>query len=235
MESSLEIEILPQPDDASCGPTCLHAVYRYFEDPISLDQVIDEVETLEAGGTLAVNLARHALGRSYAATIYTYNLRVFDPTWFAAPGVDLPERLRLQARAKRVPKLREATHAYVEFLTHGGEIRYEELSTALLQRLLSDGPVITGLSSTYLYSCARERGERKLVDDDIGGDPQGHFVVLFGYDATRREVRVADPLEDRPGFESRIYTAGVDRVLGAILLGILTYDSNLAVIRPQGP
>jgi hypothetical protein len=80
MEPSLEIEILPQPDDATCGPTCLHAVYRFFEDPIPLDRVIAEVEPLKAGGTLAVNLARHALGRGYAATIYTYNPRVFDPT-----------------------------------------------------------------------------------------------------------------------------------------------------------
>lgn len=232
MESSIEIEILPQPDDATCGPTCLHAVYRFFEDPISLERVIAEVEPLKTGGTLAVNLARHALGRSYTATIYTYNLRVFDPTWFTLPGIDLADRLRRQAKAKPTEKLREATAAYLEFLALGGEIRYEELSTTLLQRLLEDGPVITGLSSTYLYACARERGERDLTDDDVAGFPQGHFVVLGGYDPEGREVRVADPLEDRPGFESRLYTAGVDRVLGAILLGVLTYDSNLAVIRP---
>jgi hypothetical protein len=46
-------------------------------------------------------------------------------------------------------------------------------------------------------------------------------------------VLVADPLEDRPGFESRVYQAGLERVLGAILLGVLTYDANLAVIRPR--
>jgi hypothetical protein len=92
--------------------------------------------------------------------------------------------------------------------------------------------VITGLSATYLYDCARERGEQRLVEDDVGGLPQGHFVVLGGYDADRREVLVADPLQDRPGFESHLYTAGVDRVIGAILLGVLTYDANLAVIRP---
>jgi hypothetical protein len=232
MEPDLQIEILPQPDDATCGPTCLHAVYRFFGDPIPLARVIAEVEPLKTGGTLAVNLARHALRRGYAATVYTYNLRVFDPTWFARSDVDLGDRLRLQAQLKTEKKLREATGAYLDFLELGGEIRFEELNTELLKGLLANGPVITGLSSTYLYSSARERGEGTLVEDDVGGYPQGHFVVLGGYDAERREVLVADPLEDRPGFESRVYTARLGRVLGAILLGVLTYDANLAVIRP---
>lgn len=232
MASRIEIDILPQPDDATCGPTCLHAVYRYFDDAVPLAQVIGEVEPLKSGGTLGVNLARHALRRGYAATLYTYNLRVFDPTWFTRPGVDVGERLRLQARAKAKKKLREATGAYLDFLELGGEILFEELSHDLLQRLLSDGPVVTGLSATYLYGSARERGDRRLVEDDVGGFPQGHFVVLGGYDPARRRVRVADPLEDRPGFESHIYEVGLERVLGAILLGVLTYDANLLVVRP---
>jgi hypothetical protein len=232
MEAEVPIEILRQPDDTTCGPTCLHAVYGYYGDAIPLNQLIAEVEPLKTGGTLAVNLARHALRRGYAATLYTYNLRVFDPTWFTQPGVDLPERLRLQARAKTQEKLREATGAYLDYLELGGEIRFEELNSGLLQRLLADGPIITGLSATYLYGCARERGEHKLVDDDIGGFPQGHFVVLGEYDPHHREVLVADPLE-RPGAGSRIYKAGLERVLGAVLLGVLTYDANMAVIRPR--
>ena len=30
-------EIQRQPDDVSCGPTCLHAVYRYFGDELPPD------------------------------------------------------------------------------------------------------------------------------------------------------------------------------------------------------
>jgi hypothetical protein len=56
--------------------------------------------------------------------------------------------------------------------------------------------------------------------------------VLGSYDKERGEVLVADPLEDRPGFESHVYTVGVQRVLGAILLGVLTHDANLVVLRP---
>ncbi|MGH7163181.1 MAG: hypothetical protein ACREID_06840, partial [Planctomycetota bacterium] len=73
MEKRLELEMLPQPDDAACGPTCLHAVYRYHDDPIPLAHILEEIPRLKEGGTLAVFLACHALRRGYRATIYTYN------------------------------------------------------------------------------------------------------------------------------------------------------------------
>ncbi|MCI0655805.1 MAG: cysteine peptidase family C39 domain-containing protein, partial [Acidobacteria bacterium] len=74
------LEIQRQPDDTTCGPTCLHAVYRYHGDEIPLAQVIQEVPAEPGGGTHAVCLACHALRRGYRARIYTYNLQAFDPT-----------------------------------------------------------------------------------------------------------------------------------------------------------
>jgi len=234
MHPRSDFQILPQPDDATCGPTCLHAVYGHFGDPLPLDAVISEVEPLPTGGTLAVNLARHALRRGYSATIYTYNLDVFDPTWFVPRRrEDIASRLRAQAEHKDHGRLREATSAYLDFLALGGRIEHEELSRAFLARVLAQGPVITGLSATYLYSCPREVGHDHLVADDVRGHPTGHFVVLAGYDEDEGHVIVADPLESRPGFDSHLYAVAVDRVLGAILLGVLTYDANLTVVRPR--
>jgi hypothetical protein len=232
MHPRADFQILPQPDDATCGPTCLHAVYAHFGDPLPLDAVICEVEPLDTGGTLAVNLARHALRREYSATIYTYNLDMFDPTWFPATRHDLAGRLRAQAEHKHDRKLRAATSDYLDFLELGGRIEHEELSRDFIARLLGEGPVITGLSATYLYSCQREVGDHQLVSDDVRGHPTGHFVVLAAYDSERSRVLVADPLKKRPGFESHLYPVAVDRVIGAILLGVLTYDANLTVLRP---
>ena len=42
-----------------------------------------------------------------------------------------------------------------------------------------------------------------------------------------------DPLEGNPLVRSRYYAVKVQRLIGAILLGIMTYDANLLVIEPR--
>lgn len=229
----LTLAILPQPDDSTCGPTCLEAVYRYHGDEVPLDRLVVEVTPLSSGGTLAVSLANHALARGYRARIYTYNLVVFDPSWFADAHVDLAERLRAQGEAKPDARMRHATTAYLEFLERGGTLHFEDLTPGLLRGWLRrELPILTGLSATYLYASAREVGGRVLRVDDVRGEPQGHFVVLCGYDAKRRQVLVADPLRDKPHFAGHRYWVPIERVVGAILLGVLTWDANLLVLEP---
>src|SRR4030042_5450834 len=146
---ALDLAILRQPDDATCGPPCLPAVYRYFGEELPLGEVTAEVRRLAGGGTLAVSLANHALRRGYRALIYTYNLTVFDPTWFGRRTPDLIERLRAQAGAKMDAKLSVATDAYLEFLALGGELAMEDLTPALLRRWLErDRPIPPGLFAT---------------------------------------------------------------------------------------
>lgn len=235
MTTHLEFDILPQPTDSSCGPTCLHAVYRYYGDDLPLERVIEEVQGLSSGGTLGVLLGCHALERGYRATLYTYNLHVFDPSWFAPHAPELDECLRRQAAVKVDPKLRFATDAYLRFLDLGGTITSRPLEPALLRRHLRRGePVLTGLSATYLYGCAREvADDHRMRYDDIRGEPQGHFVVLYGYDPDARQVKIADPLHDNPAFRTHRYAASLTRVTTAIGLGILTYDANLLVVSPR--
>jgi hypothetical protein len=228
------IQILPQPDDASCGPTCLHALYRAYGDEVELETVIGEVPSLETGGTLAVALGCHALRRGYLATLQTFNLTMFDPTWFSRPGTDLAARLRAQAEHKNDRKLRAATVRYLEYLELGGRIEFPELNRKLVSDHLSHGqPILVGLSATYLYACARETGDRRASYDDVRGDPVGHFVLLCDYDRSSKTVRVADPNAENPAFLEHHYDVAIDRLLGAIMLGALTYDANLLLIAPR--
>lgn len=230
MESKLPIRILAQPDDTTCGPTCLHAVYGYYGDEAELDQVIQETVRLEHGGTLALLLGCHALRCGYQATIYTYHLQVFDPTWFVPGARPLDERLALEAQAKESVRIRQAIAAYLEFLRLGGKIRMEDLTRELIQRHLDRSvPILTGLSATYLYRESRECGPDNKPDD-ILGYPAGHFVVLSGYDRQRRAVWLADPLQPNPLSSENLYLLDIDRVICAVLLGILTYDANLLII-----
>jgi hypothetical protein len=229
----LPFSILPQPDDSTCGPTCLHSIYHYYGEDISLDQVVDEVTMLEAGGTLAVLLGSHALQRGYEATIYTYKLQLFDPSWLVPGGPDLRERLVAQMAFKEDEKLQFASKAYLQFLDLGGELRLEDLTPNLLRRdVKRSTPVIAGLSSTYLYRTKREYGPN-CDDDDVRGEPAGHFVVLCGYNKETRTLQIADPLLPNPVANTQLYDVSIDRVLCAILLGVLTYDANLLIIRPR--
>lgn len=229
----LPFDILPQPDETTCGPTCLHALYCYFNQEMPLSQVIREVPMLEGGGTLAVLLACHALEKGFRATIYSYKMQLFDPTWLMPGGPDIRDRLQKQMLFKKDPKLQAASRAYLRFLDLGGQLRFEDLTLDLIRRYVKrELPIITGLSATYLYRTPREYGP--LCEyDDIRGEPSGHFVVLCGYDKERRTIAVADPLLPNPVADRQIYNVPIERVLCAILLGVLTYDANLLIIQPR--
>ncbi|MCA8998637.1 MAG: hypothetical protein KDA80_16675 [Planctomycetaceae bacterium] len=236
----VSFDILSQPNDSTCGPTCLHAVYRYYDDEIPLETVIQEAGKLDQGGTLAVFLGTHALKRGYDATIYTFDLQLFDPTWFREPFPDLTDRLEAQRAVKPSPRLQTATEAFLDFLRLGGKVKMEVLTIDLIRRYLKrEIPLLTGLSATFLYGECREYCPdvpppgRTTVADDVRGQPAGHFVVLCGYDSERRTVLVADPLEPNPIAKDRQYAVDIDRVFSAIMLGIVTYDANLMIIRPR--
>ncbi|HEY8934984.1 MAG TPA: C39 family peptidase [Cyclobacteriaceae bacterium] len=233
-ELNLGFDIQAQPDDVTCGPTCLHALYNYYGDKISLKDVVKEVKQLKDGGTLAVMLGNHALKRGYKACIYTYNLNVFDPTWFKDSSKQMIKRLKEQMAFKhKRRKLQVASRAYIKFLESGGELRYGELNDTLIKDYLKKSvPVLTGLSATYLYGSSREIPKFNVYDS-IKGEPVGHFVVISGYDEDENCVYLADPMEPNPIGKGQVYTVSFPRLVNSILLGIVTYDANLLIIEPK--
>ena len=233
MDVELPVLIERQPDYTTCGPTSLHAIYRYYGDPIDLQTVIAETPKLPTGGTLAVHLAVHALRRGYEADMWACNVRHFDPTWFQQP-TDLLAKLKAHGAAKgldRDPRYGPALQAAEEYLTLGGGVHWGDLSPELLHKVLGEGtPLLTGTNGTYLYQCARETDEGA---DDVKGESFGHFIVLCGYRDSDQSVAVADPLLDNPAHGTKYYRASVHRLIGAIFLGVDSDDGNLLRIRPR--
>ena len=236
IDTTLPFDIRRQPDDTTCGPTCLHAIYQFYGDPISLEEVIAQVSQWRQGGTLDVYLAIHALRRGYRTEIIPFNLKVFDPTWADQPTPRIAEKLKTQLAFKSgLPGFTEVTRAYLEYLSLGGALKFAVITPAMIRRYLNRGaPILTGLSSTYLYNAAREydRDGRTIVDD-VQGQSTGHFVVLWGYRRDLRQVLVADPLAANPLAPGQYYGVDIYRLVCAIMLGILTYDGNLLIIRPK--
>lgn len=238
-QNKIDIQINTQPDDSSCGPTSLHAVYKFYGKEFTVKQLIKEVTGVSGGGTIAPNLGVHALNTGFKAKIYAYNLNVFDPTWFhpkALSNEELKRKLKQQLKFKKNPKLVETVNAYHDFIDMGGDVLFKDLNVDLLKHYFSQNiPIIVGLSATYLYRCAREyeNAQGVAIYDDLEGEPCGHFVVLCGYDETNRHIIVADPHRQNPISGNNYYKVSVGRLINSIMLGLITYDGNMLIIEPN--
>lgn len=234
IDVELPVRIERQPDYTTCGPTALHAIYRYYGDPISLETVIKETPKLPGGGTLGVHLSVHALLRGYEVGTWVCNVRHVDPTWFQQP-TDLRAKLRARFDSKGLrddPRYGPALEAVEQYLELGGRFVWGDLTPNLVADHIAQGtPLLTGTNGTYLYQCARET---ESGPDDVRGDAFGHFIVLCGYRSSDESVAIADPLLDNPAHGTKYYRASVYRLLGAIFLGVGSDDGNLVLIRPKG-
>jgi hypothetical protein len=232
----LRVQRFLQPDDVTCGPTCLRKVYDFYGLRVDDAEVLGEIDRNEDGGTLAVFLGIAGLRRGFGARIYSYDLRIFDPTWHGLPRAALAEKIH--ARFPFLPdsqRLR-AARAYLDFLEMGGDLAFDELSPALLKRIIDrEHPVLAGLSATYLYRFARERqlDDERLVEDDVGGEPTGHFVVICGYEHWGRQFSLRDPSRHVPIAPDGRQVVDGQRLINAILLGDVTYDAVLLELWPR--
>lgn len=230
---SIPVFIKDQPDHTSCGPTSLHAIYHYYEDDISLAQVISEISQFdEGGGTFGVDLGEHALKKGYDVTIYTYNINIFDPTWFPNTSEKIAKFLSQRLEGTDLPiKEKMSIEKYLEFIALGGIVRMEELTESLLLKYLKmNVPILTGLSSTWLYQAPREN-QMTNEDDPILGTPSGHFVIIR--QLANQKADICDPYRFNPISNSNYYQVTFDRLRNAILLGISSFDGNLVLIRKK--
>ncbi|MCB0394447.1 MAG: hypothetical protein KDD25_07800 [Bdellovibrionales bacterium] len=222
-----------QPTEDTCGPSCLHSIYKYLGLNIELQEIVNSVDRLNQGGTLGVNLGIDALRRGYDVRIFTHNLNVFDPTWFSLTSYQLKDKLKLQSITSKPYKTLLASKYYMEYLSLGGKIEFKDLNFDFLVNLISsDGPALCGLSATYLYKSSREIDETNQ-DDDIKGNPQGHFVILSGIDEGSRSVKLLDPLEKNPAELGSQYSVHVSHFINSLMVGVLTYDANIISIRKK--
>lgn len=234
MEKRLNLSIKNQPSYTSCGPTSLHSVYSFYNDDISLEQLVEDIDQFaEGGGTLGVVLGIHALARSYDVSIISYNMNIFDPSWFGETESNIKEKLQESfSKNSQGPKRAYAIDQYIRFLEAGGKLHFADLTTDLLQEILDkDVPILTGLSSTWLYRDQRENPKTNQYDP-IDGEPAGHFVVIDGYDLGG-EFSICDPYQQNPINNKNHYLIDGSRLINAILLGVHTYDGNLLLIEKK--
>lgn len=235
---SLPVDRIEQPDDLTCGPTALLQIYRYYRsqgvgEKRSLEEVIRDTRRNPDGGTLGVYLALAALAEGWTPSLFSFNLDIFDPTWSGLGSEALVAKLESRVREVEGERLRRVIRAHAELLRKGGHVHLVDLDRRLLVGLLAAGhPILTGLSATWLYRTPRELGEE---EDDVGGWPVGHFVVISGYQPEDDLFLVVDPSRQLPFSHTGLYPVPSERLMASILLGDATFDGVLVVLdRPDG-
>lgn len=231
----LDVPRFAQPDDVTCGPTCLRQLYGFYGDDRPFQSILDATEMNPGGGTLAAFLGLAALRQGYRATLYPFDLRVFDPSWFDLPQRALAAKLGERADAVVDEGVRRSTLAWRAFIEEGGRVEFAELAPELLVDVLDRGhPVLCGLSATWLYRQTRERPD-DCEWDDLRGEPTGHFVVICGYSGGGRRFMVRDPSSHVPFSRDGRYVVPAQRLINAILLGDVTQDAVLLELWPGKP
>lgn len=229
----LNIKMISQPDGVSCGPSCLSAIYDYYAKPMPWDKIVQEINGLETGGTLAVFLGCHALQRGFKTTLYSFNLHVIDPTWMLLPQNLLIDKLRKQYNDTQDAKIKLTTAAYIDYLELGGAILFNEMSLEIISHYVQKKiPLLSGVSATYLYKSMRDYTDKNatIFYDEWLGSPSGHFIVLNGCDHKTQTVHIADPFFPNALSTTPYYAVSFSYWLHAFLLGMLTYDAELLAI-----
>lgn len=231
------LKMPPQPDDVSCGPTCLSAVYNFFGMPIPIEQVRKGVTMVPGGGTSAAYLGLDAMARGFATQIHVYDLNLFDPTWSGLDAKDITAKIQERMANMNLNEYAKVMYdGYIKFLDKGGKIVMEDITPDTLKRVFDGGaPILACVSDTWLYRSMRDytTKENKAVDDDIKGDPEAHFIVLHGMEGN--DILVADPYAKNPLGPDSYYRISYNKFLHALLLGVLTLDANLLIITPATP
>lgn len=237
---NLPLPLSQQPTYNTCGPTTLHALYSYYDDPVDRDKVIQAFPQLESveHGLWGVELGMHALQRGYRAHILTSDMRFFDPKWNYADREHLGASLEAQGRfkfgsgkRKRDRELYRINTAYQQFLDLGGQLSFKGPLKSLILGYLNKGvPLLAALSATYLYQDARELPDG--TENGISGGSCGHFVLIHGYDPVTDSYLIADSwgLKQPDGSYKTKYTMSVEIVGAAILAGQITNDNLIMAI-----
>ncbi|MGE0709850.1 MAG: cysteine peptidase family C39 domain-containing protein [Planctomycetota bacterium] len=229
----LAVPRFEQPDDVTCGPTCLLQVLRFYGDQVPFDRLLALTSQNPDGGTLAVYLALTARQLGYATRIHSFNLRVFDPTWAALEPPALAAKLRARAKATSDAKVWAACRAHADLIDTGGQVALVELTPDLMIDILERGhPVLCGLNATYLYRQARERPNDN-EEDDVAGEPVGHFLVVCGHRDGGAHFTVRDPAKHVPYSKDGTYDVEAPRLINAIHLGIVSFDAVLLELWPE--
>lgn len=245
-EKELKIKIEEQMD-FECLPSCLKAVFDYYNINISQDKIINCVSKNSfklydwefKAGKLAVE-------QGLSVEIFTNVNYIFDPSWFKLEEGEILKKLKQefnfsknrQTEISKQPdqkvfiypnkdiasRYTNEIKAVINYIQVGGRINFSPVSKKLIEDKLSENiPLIVSINSVLLHRMKRVFNNKP---DDIRGVTWGHVVVISGYD--KKRFKLSDPggLFYRDSLEY-----WVDKDL--LLESFLRYNGQLLVLKKK--
>lgn len=227
--------ITEQTTDYNCGPTVLSAVLNHFNIAVSPDEISNNLRYFtEEHGTFITCLGMYALEKNLDATIYTYDLDVFDLTWNNGTDELLYHLNKMLLKCNTEDEMKRlAIQYYIEFLKNGGHIEICPDFNFTFNNIFSkERAVIAGVSSQILYRGSRINDNG---DYDIYGKQEGHFIIAEpAVNASYMGiVDISDPYGLKSKYGKLNYSITFDTFVQAVLQSTHTHDGAWLEITKQ--
>lgn len=188
-----------------CGPNSLTMLLSYYDSSIKLEEVLKNTPQVKNLGTFDGWLGVTAIKLGYKVRINSLNIESIPRKWHSLKLSNILKKLKTKKTKDKA--LNHSIKGYSKFIELGGKLIFENINKEMLIKKLNKGPILIGLSSSYLYK------EEKTV---------GHFVVVNGYE--NNKFSIIDPWHSIPFSKNGRYKLEPNKLINAILLGALTYD-----------
>lgn len=216
----------------TCGPSALQQILAYYGVKKSLNEILKNFKMYEYG-TWDFDLLSYVLRLGFKAEITTYNLDIFDPTWFKLSRKKLIKKLKSRLKYAK-PFHKQGIRSCIRFLELGGRIRFKIITEKIIKDYLRKKiPVIACFCFTALWKCKRAYSKKtkkgyKSISNDIRGVPEGHFIVISGY--AKDKFFVTDPSYNIPVSKTGKYSVPIKDLIAYILMKDY---GNICVIKPK--
>jgi hypothetical protein len=240
MEIKHQITHYFQPTNFTCGHATLSMALSHFGFEVPPENLLSEVNSFkdehgQVCGGLTTWMCSAALRRNFKVELFCADSELLDLSWAKLDSQEIIERMKLAKEARTLQALNRATiHAYldsyIEFIELGGKLTIlPYISSALLDELLTRGPLMVTFAYSTLYGIGRTRstGLRQSVTDDMRGTTCTHGAVIYGRNE-RGEYLVADPY-----IPSGFHVAPRDAMVAAIAAAAYACESHVALLTPK--
>ena len=197
----------------TCGPTSIQQILEYYGIETSLKDIMNGMFLFDRGGTSSDGaMGDYLLKQGFKVKIYTFDTKMFDPSWFKLSRKELLKKLQKSYNISRGYK-KYNYNGFINFLKHGGKIEFKAITLNEIKNYLKKiYPIMVGVDDSLLYGVKRSR--KTFYDDDIRGKVWGHEVVVAGF--KKNKLFVVDPFPRNTFSKKGKYFVDAEKLLANI-------------------